>query len=241
MPRLPFKLSLSKGAMAQGAVAKFQANKVIRDSEIEIATDQQPLKYDASKVYLHMGSALKASDHAQTGLLRVAQLIDAAQETKDLQEAAIAQRLANLVGEIDDLEKVLVKFELGETRKIAQMITAALETTRAALGWYQKFLKSHSEEDAQAYKPLFGRLQAVVNELVTVRKAKLDDTVKMEDAYNQKKVGVVKKTNVVRPVIRKNLPYPAAPTPSIQIPVAEAMQAIKEIVQKEQSELKNQK
>lgn len=241
MPRLPFKLSLSKGAIASGAIAQFKANKVIQDGDTEIVTDQQPLKYDASKVYMHMGTALKAADHAQKGLLHVARLIDTSQEVKELQEKAIAQRLANLVHEIDDLEKVLVKFELGQTRQIAQAITAALETTRASLGWYSKFLKNHSEEDAEALKPLAARLAAIVTELVTVRKAKLDDTVKMEEAYNQKKVGTSRKANATRPVIRKNLPYPAAPTPSVQIPADQALTAIKEIVQKEQSELKNKK
>ncbi len=240
MPRLPFKLSGSslKGAVAHGAIADFKRNKVVQDPDTEIVTDQQPLKYDASKVYLHMGTALQAANHAQKGLLHVARLIDTAQEVKELQEKAIAQRLANLVNEIDDLEKVLVKFELGQTRQIAQSITAALETTRTSLGWYSKFLKNHSEEDAEAFKPLAARLAAIVGELMAVRKAKLDDTVKMEDAYNQKKVGTTRKANATRPVIRRNLPYPAAPTPSVQVPVAEAMQAIKEIVQKEQSELK---
>jgi hypothetical protein len=241
LSRFPFKLTGSalKGAVAHGAIANFKRKKVVQDPNVEIVTDQQPLKYDSTKVYMQMGTALQSSNHAQKGLIRVAQLVNATQEVKDLQEAAIAQRLATLVSEIDDLEKVLVKFELGQTRQIAQVITNALENTRAALGWYSKFLKNHSEEDIQTYKPLLAQLQTVVVALAEVRRQKVGDTVKMETAYDQKKVGKVTKANQTRPVIRKTLPYPAdANTNSVAIPMDQAMQAITEIIDKEQSGLK---
>lgn len=253
MPRLPFRLSLNKGAVDQTAAARFKANHV-GDSETQVATNIQPLEYDSSKVYTQIGTALKSSDHAQKGLLRVAQLISASQEVKDLQEAAIAQRLAGIVSEIDDLEKVLVKFELGTTRQIAQVIASALENTRASLMWYSKFLKNHSEEDAEVYKPLASHLSGIVNELAVLRQAKLDDTVKMEEAYNQKKVGMVKKTNLTRPVIRKTWPDPAHATPgdfnvSLKDQIAQAQtvyadakaQLQVDILGKEQSELKERK
>jgi len=43
MPRLPFQLSMPKGARTK------------------VVTDQKPLTYDSTKVYMHMGTALKAS------------------------------------------------------------------------------------------------------------------------------------------------------------------------------------
>jgi hypothetical protein len=230
MPRLPFKI-------AKPGPAK-----------IKIVTDQAPLKYDSSKVYMQMGSALRASESAQMGMLRVARLIGDAKETKELQEAAIAERLGNIVNDIDDLERVLTKFELQETRKIAQMISAALETTRASLGWYMKFLANHSEEDAEVYKPLAARLQAAVTELVDVRKKKVDDAVKMEEAYDNKKTSVprieavkIKAANLTSPVTRRNLPYPATPTPSVGLPKDEVLSATMEIIQKEQTQLEDKK
>jgi hypothetical protein len=229
MPRLPFKITKPGAA------------------RVKVVTDQAPLKYDSSKVYMQMGSALRASESAQMGMLRVARLIGDGKETKELQEAAIAERLGNIVNDIDDLERVLTKFELNETRQIAQMISAALETTRASLGWYLKFLASHNEEDAAVYKPLAARLQAIVAELMNVRRQKVDDTVKMEEAFDNKKVtahrmdAVKLKANLTSPVTRRNLPYPATPTPSVALPKADVLGATLEIIQKEQSELENKK
>jgi len=227
MPRLPFKLIMPKDA-----VAKYQARAATKAGKTEIANAQQPLRYDSSRVYMQVGSALKASEAAQTGLIRIARLIGDAKETKELQEAALLERLEGIVADIDDLEKVFVKFELGETRRIAKIACGALESARVATSWFQKFLANHNEEDAETYKPIAARLQSVVADLVELRKGKISDTLKMEEAYNDVKLN--RQANLTHPVVHRNLPYPAAPTPSEELPLEEVLQSLREsILEKE--------
>jgi hypothetical protein len=190
--------------------------------------------YDSTKVYMHVGTALRSSEMAQIGLLRVARLIADAEDVKDLQDRALLERLNNILRDIDDFEKVLVKFKTGESQKISRICSAALEATRNAMGWFQKFLENHSEEDASGYKPTAARLQAVVNELVDIRKQKVEATAAMEDAYRDKLQSPQRKANATRPVTRKNQPYPADASPAGAISADLALQAISEITQKEQ-------
>jgi len=171
-----------------------------KGARTRILTNQKPLEYDSTKVYMHMGTALKASETAQIGMLRLAQTLSETIEAKELQEAALLERLQNILNDIDEFERFLVKFEVGETQKIAKLTGAALENTRSALGWFQKFLESHSDEDAKKYAPLADRLKLVVAQLVDVRKEKIENALHMEEAYKTKRSSLQKRSNLIHPV-----------------------------------------
>jgi len=158
------------------------------------------------------------------------------EEAKDLQEAALLERLLNITTDIDEFERYLVKFETGETQKIAKLMAAALENARTALGWFQKFLESHSDADMDAYRPLADRLKLVVNQLVDVRKEKVANAIHMEDAFKERKNSAQKRSNLTRPVRRgpAGIAGGEAPTPVVLLSPEEiADNARLEIIQKE--------
>jgi hypothetical protein len=221
MPRLPFKIGARKTESAT------------------VATDTKPLPYDSTRAYMQMGSVLQASELAQLSLLRLSQTISETLEAKELQETALLERLGNILAEMDAFERLFVKFELRESQKTTQLLSASFECVRTSLGWFQKFLANHGAEESDSYRPLANRLQAVVRELADVRNQKASDTVAMEEAFTLKKKSVQKQANATRPVKRNNLPYPAEPTLSVTLPVEEVLQGAREEILKK--ELANKK
>jgi hypothetical protein len=222
MPRLPFLTKFPKGA--------------------RIRSEAKPAEYDSSKIYMHMGTALKASETAQIGLLRLAQVISETEEAKELQEAALAERLLNIVQGINEFERHLTKFEKGKSQELAHLMTAALVNSRAAMGWFQKFLESHSDADALTYRPLAERLNQVVSQLTDIRKEKIENAVHMEDAFRGHKVTTGKLANMTHPVVIG----PAAisggepPTPEVKLSPEELLDNARlEIIQRELSKNSN--
>jgi len=171
-----------------------------KGSRTRILTNQKPLEYDSTKVYMHMGTALKASETAQIGLLRLAQTLSETEEAKELQEAALLERLQNIINDIDEFERYFVRFETGEAQRVAKLTEIAFGFTRAALGWFQKFLESHSDEDAKKYAPLADRLKLVVAQLTDVRKEKIENALHMEDAFKAKRSSLQRRSNLTHPV-----------------------------------------
>jgi len=207
-----------------------------KGAKTKVITDQKPLAYDSTKVYMHMGTALKASETAQISLLRLAQALAETEEAKDLQEAALLERLLNIVQDIDEFERYLTKFEVGETQKVAKMVASALENARTSLGWFQKFLESHEDADAETYRPLADRLKLVVSQLVDVRKEKVANAIHMEDAFKERRSSVQKRSNLTRPVRRgpAGIAGGEAPTPVVMLSPEETLDNVRlEIIQKE--------
>ena len=67
MPRLPFKIKKPGSPTTQVTTAA-----------------AAPTLYDSSRVYIHMGSSMKASENAQMALLRLSQMLEDATETKEM-------------------------------------------------------------------------------------------------------------------------------------------------------------
>ena len=241
MPRLPFQLDHKAVAKAVDAKKKEQ---------ITIRTDQKPLPYDSTRTYMQLGTSLKASEHAQVSAMRVARMMSESKEAEELQEAALAERLRNLVLEIDDFEKTLIKFKRGKTMRMSSLATDALQNLKTATMWFTRFVASHNEEDREQFKAVMGRLEAVSKELLDLRKKKVDDTVAMEDAFNEKRASAYRKAastqSVGRPPEidkRRTYPEPAeSPIKFMGDPASLIDAAKQEILEKEQdSQLEEQK
>lgn len=234
MPRLPFKLN-------HKSVAKAVEQR--KAAATTVVTNQQPLPQDSTRVYMQVGTALRASEHAQVSAMRVARMISESQEAAELQEAALAERLRNLVLEIDDFEKTLLKFKRGKTLRMASLSGSALENLKAATAWFGRFIASNNEEEREQFKGVLGSLQQVVAELNAIKGKKVDETVEMEEAFNEKRASAYRKAAATQGGIRRRTyPEPAEETESLADPQALMDAAKLEIVQKEQdSELQNKK
>lgn len=242
MPRLPFQIS-------HKAVAKAVADRKAGVTPTVVTADPKPFPNDTTRTYNQLGSALKASEHAQVSAMRVARMIAESKEAEELQEAALAQRLRNLVLEIDDFEKTLLKFKRGKSMRMAGLASNALENLKAAAGWFQRYVGSHTEEDREKLKSLFQAVQAVAGELNEVKKQKVDETVAMEDAFNEKRASAFRKAAVTQSIgkpseldARRLYPEPAESPVETQADPQALLDAAKlEIVQKEQkSELEKE-
>lgn len=235
MPRLPFNIS-------HKSVAKAVEKRKAALSQTQVVTDRKVEPYDSSKVYMQLGTSLKASEAAQVSAMRVARMMAESNEAVELQEAALAERLRNLILELDDFEKTLLKFKRGRSLRLASLATAALDGMRAAMGWYGKFLANHSSEDMEQLKPVLAKLQAVAEELAVIKGNKVDATVAMEDAFNEKRASAYRKATATQNPGQRIIEPSENSIEDLVDPQALLDAAKLEIIQKEQdSKLENEK
>jgi hypothetical protein len=224
---------MSRFPFDEKAVAKATERRKA-NTPTTVVTDQKPLPYDSTKIYMQVGSALKASEHAQVSAMRVARMIAESQEAEELQEAALAERLRNLTLEIDDFEKTLIKFKRGKAMRLAGLASSALENIKAAAGWFQRFVATHNEGDRAQFGDALVKLQTVAVELTNIKKKKVDDTVEMEEAFNEKRASAFRKATATQGIRRRTYPEPAEETGFLGDPQAIMDAAKLEITQKEQ-------
>jgi len=196
-------------------------------SKTKVDTKTTPPVYNANQVYIQMGSALKASDNARMALLRFAQMFEEADKVGNLPEAALLERVRKIEEDVNNFEKILVKFQVGHTRGMAQLGSAAAQHVRTSLGWFKKFLESHSEEDALKFAPVLEKLASLSKDIEKVRVNAADNAMAMEDRYSEKRDSLRRTSSQTK---RRNWPDPVRPDPATALSSEEIGPAMEAVV-----------
>lgn len=153
-------------------------------SQVEIIRNSTLLEYKPDALYKQMAYATQAVRTCTVALTGMMDDIILTQEEDNLGKA-LAARAEAVATEINDILRQCLHLKSSRSDLQKLILTNTCEATRVTMSWFQKFMDEHSESQLEVLKPIAEEAEILLKELDGLRKLKVEEARKMEEAHEK--------------------------------------------------------